>query len=87
MISQKHFAATVVIVLAIASGMIALQPTATATQQAPDGQKAAGAWFVDQIEKDTPERVRRALNTCVNLHLGRDGKVDWLKAKRCYANL
>jgi hypothetical protein len=87
MISLKRFAATAVIVLAIASAMIATQPPVTAIQPTGDSQRVAGAWFVDQIEKDRPERVRRALNLCVSLHLGRDGKVDWQKAKRCYEQI
>lgn len=87
MISLKQFAATAVIVLAIAAGMTAGQKTVTATQPAAQDQKAAGAWFVRELENDHPERVRRALDTCVSLHLGRGGKVDWTKAKLCYEQI
>jgi invasion protein IalB len=87
MINMTRFAATAGIVLAIASVMITIQPTTTAAPPAADSRSTAGTWFVEQIEKDTPERVRRALNLCVSLHLGSDGKVDWQKAKACYASI
>lgn len=88
MISMKRFAAASVIVLAIASAAILTQPAGTTTTTIDaDEQTAAGAWVVEQIEQDHPDRVRRALNMCVSLHLGNNGKVNWKKTKQCYENI
>lgn len=83
MISHKQFAATAVIVLAIAAAVITTEPTATPAPAVVDSQKAAGEWFISQIENDQPDRAARALNMCLPLHMNRAGKVDWQKAKRC----